>query len=49
MTTWTSEDRENAMKEDDEYSGGIPIVRLRVGWWLIKKIPRRCYGISYKY
>ena len=26
MTTWTSEDRENAMKkEDDEYSGGIPI------------------------
>ena len=26
MTTWTSEDRKNAMKkEDDEYSGGIPI------------------------
>lgn len=26
MTTWISEDRENAMKkEDDEYSGGIPI------------------------
>lgn len=26
MTTWTSEDRENAMKkEEDEYSGGIPI------------------------
>ena len=27
MTTWTSEDRENAMKkdDDDEYSGGIPI------------------------
>ncbi len=26
MTTWTSEDRENAMTtEDDEYSGGIPI------------------------
>ena len=31
MTTWTSEDRENAMKkEDDEYSGGIPIPF--VGW-----------------
>ena len=31
MTTWTSEDRENAMKkEDDEYSGGIPIPFL--GW-----------------
>jgi hypothetical protein len=27
MTTWTSEDRENAMKksDEDEYSGGIPI------------------------
>jgi hypothetical protein len=27
MTTWTSEDRENAMKktEEEEYSGGIPI------------------------
>jgi len=31
MTTWTSEDRENAIKkEDDEYSGGIPIPF--VGW-----------------
>ena len=32
MTTWTSEDRENAMKKDDdeEYSGGIPIPF--VGW-----------------
>jgi|LauGreStaDraftv2_3_1035109.scaffolds.fasta_scaffold704064_2 hypothetical protein len=31
MTTWTSEDRKNAMKkEDDEYSGGIPIPF--VGW-----------------
>lgn len=31
MTTWTSEDRENAMKkEEDEYSGGIPIPF--VGW-----------------
>lgn len=31
MTTWTSEDRENATKkEDDEYSGGIPIPF--VGW-----------------
>ena len=31
MTTWISEDRENAMKkEDDEYSGGIPIPFL--GW-----------------
>jgi len=31
MTTWISEDRENAMKkEDDEYSGGIPIPF--VGW-----------------
>jgi hypothetical protein len=26
MTTWTSEDRENAMKKEaEEYSGGIPI------------------------
>ena len=32
MTTWTSEDRENAMKkaEEEEYSGGIPIPF--VGW-----------------
>lgn len=32
MTTWTSEDRENATKktEEEEYSGGIPIPF--VGW-----------------
>ena len=36
MTTWTSEDRENAMKkEDDEYSGGIPVPFA--GWMLADK------------